>query len=101
MPNISTIDPKKVQTAGNDLLEQAKRMENALNKIKDYVNNTKSFFQSEGGDKTRANFNSSAAKFTEFKKFTDEYGKFLQEYGGEMEGLTAQIADLGSKIPKL
>ena len=99
--NVVTIDPFKVQKAGDNVLSESKKMENALNAIKDLVNNTKSFFQSDGGDKTRQNFNSSAAKFAEFKKFTDEYGQFLQSYGKAQEKLDDEIANIGSKIPKL
>ena len=101
MPNIVTIDPFRVQKAGDSVLEESRKMETALNAIKDLVNNTKSFFQSEGGDKTRSNFNASAGKFAEFKKFTDEYGQFLQSYGKAQEKLDDEIANIGSKIPKL
>lgn len=95
------IDPFKVQKAGDTIKSHAAKMFTSLNEIKSIVNNTKSYFQSEGGDATRNNFNESAAKFDEFKKFIDEYGQFLESYGGGQEKLDNKVASLGASIPKL
>lgn len=95
------IDPFRVQKAGETIKTNANKMLSSLNEIKNIVNNTKSYFQSEGGDSTRKNFNESAAKFDEFKKFIDEYGQFLESYGGGQEKLDDKVASLGASIPKL
>lgn len=95
------IDPLKVQKAGETIKIHANKMYTSLEEIKSIVNNTKSYFQSEGGDSTRKNFNESAAKFDEFKKYVDEYGEFLESYGGGHKKLNDKIASLGAGIPKL
>ena len=95
------IDPFRVQKAGETIKTNANKMLSSLNEIKSIVNNTKSYFQSEGGDNTRKNFNESAAKFDEFKKFIHEYGEFLQSYGAAHVKLDTEVSDLANKIPKL
>ncbi len=100
MANIQ-IDPFRVQKAGETIRTHANKMLASLNEIKSIVNNSKSYFQSDGGDATRKNFNSSAAKFDEFKKFIDEYGQFLESYAGGQIKLDDKVASLGESIPKL
>ena len=99
--NVITIDVSKVNQAGTTIVEQGKKMYDALMDIKDIVNNTKKCLQSDGGDAARSNFNSSAEKFNEFKKFVQDYGTFLQSYGEAHKKLDSDVADLASKIPKL
>lgn len=95
------IDVTKVQNSGETLQTEAIKMKQALESIKDIVNNTKSYFQSSGGDETRRSFNESAAKFDSFKKFVDEYGEFLKSYGRGHEKLDQSISDAAKKFPKL
>lgn len=99
--NVITIDPKKVNDAGKEIVEQGTKMYNALKDIQDIINGTKKCFQSDGGDSARANFNSSATKFDEFKKFIHEYGQFLQSYGSAHQKMDSTVSDLARKIPKL
>ncbi len=99
--NVITIDVEKVKRAGQTIIDEGNKMFNALEDIKDIINNTKKCLQSDGGDSARANFNTSAAKFDDFKKFIHEYGQFLQSYGGAHIKLDTEISDLATKIPKL
>ena len=99
--NVITIDPKKVNDAGKEIVEQGTKMYNALKDIQDIINGTKKCFQSDGGDGARANFNSSAAKFEDFKKFIHEYGQFLQSYGSAHKKMDSEVSSLANKIPKL
>jgi len=99
--NVITIDPKRVNQAGRDIVDQGTKMYNALKDIQDIVNGTKKCFQSDGGDSARTNFNSSAAKFDEFKKFIHEYGQFLQNYGSAHQKMDSEVSTLAGKIPKL
>ena len=99
--NTITIDTSKVNQAGRTIIDEGTKMYNALEDIKDIINNTKKCLQSDGGDSARANFNSSAAKFDEFKKFIHECGEFLQSYGAAHEKLDSEVSDLANKIPKL
>ncbi len=99
--NVITIDPKKVNDAGKEIVEQGNRMYNALKDISDIIDGTKKCFQSDGGDSARANFKSSAAKFEDFKKFIHEYGQFLQSYGSAHQKMDSEVSTLANKIPKL
>lgn len=99
--NIIRIDPTKVNKAGRTIVEEGNKMYNALEGIKDIVNNTKKCLRSDGGDAARANFNSSAAKFDEFKNFIHDYGEFLQNYGKSHVDLDNEVSNLAKKIQKL
>lgn len=101
MANTVKIDVVKVQNAGTTLQTEAVKMKQALDSIKDIVNNTKSYFQSDGGDDTRKSFNDSAAKFEEFKKFVNEYGEFLKSYGSGHKKVDDAISTAAKKFPKL
>lgn len=98
--NIITIDPQRVKNAGREIVDQGTIMYNALKDIQDIVNSTSKCLKSDGGDEARANFNSSAAMFDEFKKFIHEYGHFLQNYGEGHQKLDNEVKDIASKIPK-
>lgn len=95
------IDPKKVHEAGTTILNEANTMKQALDCIKDIINNTKNYFQSEGGDEVRTKFNESAQKFEEFKKFINEYGDFLKSYSEGHDKLDQEIMDSAHKFPVL
>ena len=99
--NVISIDVTKVNQAGRTIIDEGTKMFNALEDIKDIVNNTKKCLQSDGGDAARSNFNSSATKFDEFKNFIHEYGEFLQSYGAAHIKLDTEVSDLANKIPKL
>lgn len=99
--NVITINPARVKSTGRVIEEQGTKMYNALKDIQRIVAETKKCFQSEGGDKARENFNSSAAKFDDFKKFVHEYGQFLQSYGDAHEKMDSEVSALAGKIPKL
>lgn len=99
--NVIDIDVQKVKDAGASIKTEGDKMYNALQNIKDIVNNTKRCLQSDGGDAARSNFNTSAKKFDEFKKFIYEYGDFLQNYSGSHKKLDTEVAELAKKIPKL
>lgn len=101
MANTVKIDVVKVQNAGATLQTEAVKMKQALDSIKDIVNNTKSYFQSDGGDETRKSFNESAEKFEEFIKFVNEYGEFLKNYGSGHKQVDEAISTAAKKFPKL
>ena len=98
---VVTIDVEKVNQAGRKIIEEGNKMYSALEDIKDIINNTKKSLQSDGGDAARTNFNTSAQKFEEFKKFVHEYGKFLESYAAAHKKIDDVVADLATKIPKL
>ncbi len=99
--NVITIDPKKVNDAGKEIVVQGTKMYNALKDIQDIIEGTKKVFRSEGGDSARTNFKSSAVKFDQFKKFIHEYGEFLQSYGSAHQKMDSEVSSLATKIPKL
>lgn len=99
--NVITIDPKRVNDAGKEIVNHGTKMYNALRDIQSIIDGTKKVFQSEGGDSARANFKSSAAKFDQFKKFIHEYGEFLQSYGSAHQKMDSEVSSLATKIPKL
>jgi len=101
MPNIQTIDPKKVNDAGRTVIDETTKMKKALDSITGIINGTKSYFDSEGGNAARKNFSESAAKFAEFEKFIKGYGEFLQNYGAATIKVDQAIEDLSNEIPKL
>lgn len=101
MANVITIDVAKVDKAGKTIIEQGTKMYTALQNIKDIVNGTTKCLQSDGGDSARSNFNTSAQKFDEYKKFIHEYGQFLQSYQSAHVKLDTEVSDLANKIPKL
>ena len=101
MSNVITIDAAKVNSAGKTIIEQGTKMYNALESIKEIVNGTSKCLQSDGGDSARKNFNTSAQKFEEYKKFVHEYGEFLQSYQAAHVKLDTEVSDLANKIPKL
>lgn len=99
--NTAKIDFAKVNKAGDDIISQGNAMYNALTAIQNIINNGKKDFDSEGGDAIRKNFNDSAKKFDDFKKFVAEYGQFLQSYSDVQKDLNNEIERIGSQIPKL
>ncbi|MBQ2963362.1 MAG: hypothetical protein IJE14_01745 [Clostridia bacterium] len=99
--NTSTIDIKKVNAAGTEIIDEGKKMFNSLENIKNIINQGKKSFDSEGGEEIRKNFNTSAQKFEEFKRFVAKYGEFLQNYSEEQRRLNEEIAKIAQKITKL
>lgn len=96
-----TIDVQKVREAGTKIKDEGNKMYNALQDIKDIVNNTKKCLQSDGGDAARSNFNTSAEKFDDFQKFINDYGQFLESYEAAHKELDNKVAEIANSIPKL
>ncbi len=94
------IDPSKVNKAGQAIIADAKTMYTALDNIKNIINNTKSFFKSEGADTARNNFNASAEKFATFKSGIESYGSFLCSYGGAVSNIDDKIKEIASQFNK-
>ncbi len=101
MSYVVEVDVKKVRDAGNEIVDNAKLMYNALTAIKDIVNGTKSYFSSEGGDKARAVFNKCSEVFDGFKTETESYGNYLVGYADGLYRLDDEIQNVISEFPSL
>lgn len=99
--NTSTIDFQKVNAAGGEIISEGNKMFNSLENIQSIINQGRKSFDSEGGEAIRKNFNTSAQKFEEFKKFVADYGKFLQEYSEAQKKINEEIVKIAGQIPKL
>ncbi len=99
--NVVKIDFAKVNKAGDEIIAQGNKMFTSLTNIQGIINNGKKSFDSEGGEAIRKNFNTSAQKFDEFKKFVAEYGQFLQNYNEVQKRINDEIQQVASQIPKL
>lgn len=103
MPNnvVTKIDTKKVNAAGENIINQGNAMYNALKNIEELMKSSAKSFDSEAGEKLRANFRASAEKFEEFKKEVASYGNYLKNYGENQEAINIKIGEIASQIPKL
>lgn len=99
--DVAKIDFAKVNKAGDDIITQGNKMFTSLTNIQSIINNGKKSFDSEGGEAIRKNFNASAQKFDEFKKFVAEYGQFLQNYSDVQKRVNDEIQQVATQIPKL
>ena len=99
--NVVKIDFAKVNKAGDEIIAQGNNMFTSLTNIQSIINNGKKSFDSEGGEAIRKNFNTSAQKFDEFKKFVAEYAQFLQNYNDVQREANRKIQEIASQIPKL
>ena len=95
----SSVDIQKINQAGEDLVENARKMYDSLQKIKGYIDGSKSYFDSPAGDKVRNKFNQSAEKFSEFRDFLDSYGEFLKTFSGNVKGFEETVQEVVSEIP--
>lgn len=99
--NTVRIDPVKVKNAANTISNQSRTMKKTLDDIKRIINDTKSYFKSDGGDEARRNFNQSAEKFDDFERFVKEYASFLESYAEKQNEVDRLVDEVGAKIPKL
>ena len=95
----SSVDIQKINQAGEDLVENARKMYDSLQKIKGYIDGSKSYFDSPAGDKVRNKFNQSAEKFSEFRDFLNSYGEFLKTFSGNVKGFEETVQEVVSEIP--
>lgn len=97
----SRLDSAKINATGTDMLNEVKKMYDALNTVKGLVDGSKSFFDSPAGDELRKKFNTSAEKFQEFQKFLNTYGEFLQAFSGNVVSFENAVKDAVDGIPAL
>lgn len=97
----TTVNKEKVNQSGIDLIDDVTKMYNSLTTIKGYIDNSKSYFDSDAGDALRKKFNTSAAKFEEFRTFLNSYGEFLKTFSGNITSFETAVEDAASQIPDL
>lgn len=71
------LDLTKINQAGEDIKAKSKTMHLKLLEVEKIINASKNVYDSESGERFRADFRKAAAKFDEFKKEVDKYGDFL------------------------
>lgn len=97
----STLNISKINQAGEDLLGNIQKMYDSLQKIKNLIDGSKSFFDSPAGNEIRGKFNRSAENFGEYKAFLNTYGEFLRTYSGEVKGYEEVVQEAARGIPEM
>lgn len=97
----TSLDRAQINRAGENLLEDVKKMYSSLTKIKELLNGSTAYFQSEAGDTIRRKFNTSAEKFEEFQSFLNSYGEFLKTFSGNVQSYEEAVKDAANQIPDL
>lgn len=94
-------DTIKLRNEGKDIKKYAGNMYDDLQNVKKEMDNSTSYFDSDAGEELRRSFNTSAAKFTEFKQLMDKYGQYLIELADQKEEMDENMRAASEKIPKL
>lgn len=97
----STLDRAKINQAGEDLLVDVQKMYQSLEKVKDLINSSSSYFDSEAGKKLRKKFNTSAEQFGEFQSYLNQYGEYLKTFSKNVELYENAVKDAVEGIPTL
>lgn len=95
------VNPAKVHQAGEDIIADAAKMYESLNKVKNLIDGSKSYFKSGAGDQLRNKFYASAEKFQEFEAFLKKYGEFLETYSGNIESFETAVKEALAQIPTM
>lgn len=95
----SSVNIEKINQAGEDLIENARKMYSSLQKIKGCIDASKSYFDSPAGDDMRRKFNQSAEKFGEFQGFLNSYGEFLKTFSGNVKSFEGAVQEVIGEIP--
>lgn len=97
----STLDRVKINKAGEDLIDKAQQMYESLGRVKNLIEGSKSYFDSEAGNSLRTKFNTSAEKFEEFKTFYNTYGEFLKTFSDNVQRYENAVKETVDGIPSL
>lgn len=97
----SKLDRAKINAAGEDILTDAKKMYDSLERVKTLIDGSKSYFDSEAGDALRKKFNTSAEKFEEFRSFLNTYGDFLKTFSGNVQKFEDAVKNVVDEIPNM
>lgn len=101
MAAVTDVTREEVNTAGENIINNAKKMYKSLDNIKQLINGSKSYFDSEAGDDLRRKFNESASKFEEFKNYIIQYGDFLKTFSGNIKKFEDAVKDATKQIPTM
>ena len=77
MSDTIVLDLTKINQAGNDIKTKSTEIYKKLLEVEKIIKDSKNVYDSESGEKFRADFRKAASKFEEFKKEVDKYGDFL------------------------
>ena len=98
MGAVTDITAKEVNQAGIDLEENVKKIYKSLEKIRNLVNDSKTYFDSPAGNAIRNKFADSAAEFDKFKEFLDKYGQFLKDVNIVVTRFEDDVAEAAKNI---
>lgn len=97
----SELDRAKINMAGEDFINDVQKMYESLERVKNLIDGSKSYFDSEAGEALRTRFNASAEKFGEFKTSLNQYGEFLKKFSGNVQQFEEAVKETVNEIPKL
>lgn len=97
----SKLDRAKINSAGEDLITDVQKMYESLGRVKNLIDGSKSYFDSDAGNSLRTKFNTSAEKFDEFKTFLNTYGEFLKTFSGNVQKFEDAVKEAVDGIPNL
>ena len=97
----STLDSKQINKAGEELIDDVKKMYDSLGRVRNLIEGSKSYFDSDSGNQLRIKFNTSAEKFGEFQSFLNTYGEFLKTFSGNVQRYETAVKEVIDGIPNL
>lgn len=98
---ISQLDRNQINRAGEDLIAEVQKMYDSLKNVTNYIDGSKSYFDSEAGEALRKKFHASAENFEEFKTFLEQYGEFLKTFSGNVKIFEEAVKEAINGIPNL
>lgn len=101
MAAVTDVTREEVNKSGEDIIENANKMYQSLSRIKELINASKSYFDSDAGKELRKKFNDSASKFEEFKTYLTEYGEFLKNFSGNIAKFEDAVEEATRQIKGL
>ena len=97
----SSLNREKINQTGADILESADQMYNSLSRIKDLVDQSKNYFDSEAGESVRNKFTTSAEQFEKFRADLKSYGEFLKIFSDNVIKFETSVQDTVNSLPNL